>query len=133
MHSLFHPGSAVGVKIITLHPQVLIVQVRRALTGIPRLLLLTVTARTRVHALFAYQTECHQLAEYKALYSKEAMSRRPDDCCLCFQSTVVSTTTKKKRLMLLGDSAQAVRETIKSFYQERLLLPNFSFQEPQFH
>ena len=61
------------------------------------------------------------------------MSRRPDDCCICFQSTAASTAAKKKRLVILGRSAQSVHDIIKAFFQEHLLLPNFSCEEPHFH
>ena len=60
------------------------------------------------------------------------VDRRSDDCCICFKPTASSLSEKKKRLTLLGISAEPLRHTIKSFLLKSLLIPDFSFEEPQF-
>ena len=61
-----------------------------------------------------------------------ARSTSSDDCCICFKSTVATTVDKKKRLVLLGASAQPVRDVIQSFFLESLDVPNFFF-DTHFH
>ena len=59
------------------------------------------------------------------------MARSSDDCSICFTSTV-ATTADRKRLVLLGTSAQPVRDVIKSCFMECLEVRNFPF-EAHFH
>ena len=56
---------------------------------------------------------------------------QPYECHICPKLTV-SSLSEKKRLVLSGNSAETVREIIKSIELENLLIPNFSFIEPLF-
>lgn len=57
--------------------------------------------------------------------------RSPGDCRICSKSTA-SVSEKKKRLILLGSSAEPVRQIIKCYLLESYQIADFSFEEPQF-
>ena len=59
------------------------------------------------------------------------MEKNPGNCRICSKPTA-SASERRKRLALLGDSAESVRQIIKSFLQESLFTRGLISNEPRF-
>ena len=61
----------------------------------------------------------------------DTMEKNPGNCRICSKPTA-SASERRKRLALLGDSAESVRQIIKSFLQESLFTRGLISSEPRF-